>query len=104
MSIIKQKKTQTNTLEQSIKSVSDAMLNFTPDSKEYTEMAKNLKTLCEAQKALCEAQSKENDHKIKLDTVITVAGSLLGIVIIVGYEHLHVVVSKALGFVVKGRV
>jgi hypothetical protein len=37
------------------------------------------------------------------DTVLTVAGSVLGIVLILGYERANVVTSKALAFVLKLR-
>lgn len=38
---------------------------------------------------------------ISKETLLLVAGNLLGIVIIIGYEHAHVIGSKALGFVRK---
>jgi len=41
---------------------------------------------------------------IKPDTIALIAANLLGIVLILHYEKLDVVTSKALGFVVRGRV
>lgn len=38
------------------------------------------------------------------DTVLTVAGSLAGILLIISYEKADILASKALGFVLKGRV
>lgn len=52
---------------------------------------------------LCKAKSYEREHTIKPDTILTVAGSILGILLIIGAEHVGVVTSKALGFVIKGR-
>lgn len=41
--------------------------------------------------------------RISPDTLVLVAGNLLGILIIVGYEHSHVMVSKASGFIIRPR-
>lgn len=41
---------------------------------------------------------------ISADTKLIVAGNLLGIGTILFYERAHVVTSKALGFVLRGRV
>ncbi len=38
------------------------------------------------------------------DTLLVVAGNLLGIVLILNYEKLNVVTTKALTFVIRGRV
>jgi hypothetical protein len=95
MSIIKRKKT--DKLTEVIEALMDEMGKVKANSQEYTAMAKNLETLCSA-------QGKIKTPKVSLDTIITVGGSILGIVIIVGYEKLNVVASKALGFVIKGRV
>lgn len=42
--------------------------------------------------------------KLSPDTILVVAGNLVGILLLVGYEHAHVITSKALGFILKGRV
>lgn len=96
MNINKQKR-QRHNLKKEIDSVLERMSQLSPDSTEYTNMAKNLDTLYSA-------KSKEKDQKIKWDTIAVIAGNLLGIVIIVGYEKANVITSKALGFVIKGRV
>ncbi len=41
---------------------------------------------------------------ISPDTVAIIAGNLLGILLILNYEKLNVVSTKALGFVLRGRV
>jgi len=54
---------------------------------------------------LKEGKSKEKDTtKASADTKWQIAGSLAGILLIVGFEHAHVLGSKALGFIIKGRV
>jgi hypothetical protein len=47
--------------------------------------------------------SKSN-WKFTPDTLLVVGGNLLGIVLILNFERLDIVRSKALGFVLKGRV
>lgn len=68
-----------------------------PFSPDYTAMANNLETLCRA-------QERVKKSKVNPDTLVTAASSLLGIAMILGYEHGHVITSKALAFVLKGRV
>jgi hypothetical protein len=48
---------------------------------------------------------KENNRekRVSPDTMATVLGNLVGIVMIVGHERAHVVTSKALNFVMKAR-
>jgi len=96
MSIIKQRK-KTDKLTEVMDTLMDQMKLINPSCPRYTAMAKNLETLSNA-------QSKVKVPKVSLDTVLTVGGSILGIVIIVWHEKLNVIGSKALGFVIKGRV
>lgn len=87
-----------STLDKEIDNVIEVMALVKPDSKEYTVMASNLDILLKA-KAYDKSQAK-----VSKDTILTVAGSIAGILIIVAYEHAHIVASKAIGFVIKGRV
>lgn len=41
---------------------------------------------------------------VSSDTIAMIAGNLLGIGLIMGFERAHVISTKALGFVLKGRV
>ena len=84
-------------LEKEIDGVLDIMSKGDPSSAEYTAMAKNLEVLYKA-------RNEEKSHKIKPDTVLVVAANLLGIVLILGYEETNIIRSKAMSFVLKGRV
>lgn len=42
--------------------------------------------------------------ELKPDTVLVVAGNLIGILLILNFERLDIVRSKAVGFILKGRV
>jgi len=44
------------------------------------------------------------DWKISPDTLLIVGANLLGILLILNYERLDIISTKALGFVIKGRV
>ena len=65
-------------------------------SEEYTTMTNNLETLYKL-------KAEEAPDRIKLDTIAVVAGNLLGILIIVGFEKSHVMTSKALSSLLKPK-
>jgi len=47
---------------------------------------------------------EKDKRRVDPNTVVAVAGNLAGIVLILNYERLHVIGSKALGFVLKAKV
>lgn len=53
---------------------------------------------------LAKLKSLMADKKVSKDTILLVIANLVGICLILGYEHVNVISSKALGFVMKGRV
>ena len=65
-------------------------------SDEYGVLLNNVERL--------EAIRQKNKKSISPDTVAVVAGNLIGILLILGYEKKDIITSKALGFVLKGRV
>lgn len=73
------------------------MENFNNESKEYGILANHLKTLMESKGTV-------KSRRISADTFTVVLGNLLGLVLIMNYERLHVISTKALGFVLRGRV
>lgn len=62
------------------------------DTDKYSKMVDNLDKLCDL---------KKNSNNIDVNTVISVVGSLAGILLILKYEKLDIITSKALGFVPK---
>lgn len=66
------------------------------DSEEYAKMADQLEKIYK----LKEVDSKK---RVSPDTLALIGGNLAGILIIVGYEHSHIVTSKALSFLNKLR-
>lgn len=65
-------------------------------SDDYNQLVENLKTLY----ALKENEVSPRE-RVNLNTVLTVAGSVASVLVIVGYERAHVLTSKALSHVVK---
>jgi hypothetical protein len=84
-------------LEKAIDSVLKSMEAVKTDSEEYSKMAKNLEMLYKA-------KSQQSERRVSPDTIAVVAGNLLGIVLILGYERTEIIRTKALGFILKGRV
>lgn len=68
--------------------------------KSSDEYAKNVRHLYR----LYDARNKEKPRSVSPDTVLLVAANLLGIVLILKYEQLNTITSRAINFVFKGRV
>lgn len=71
--------------------------NDQPHSKEYAATVDQLLKLSKHKE---EVNSK---RKVSPDALVTAGASILGILIIVGHEHAHVITTKAIGFVTKAR-
>lgn len=52
---------------------------------------------------LARLQDIEKSKRVKTDTIWIVAGNVVGILIIVAYEHGHVVASRGLTFIMKPK-
>ena len=94
INVFKRKPTK---LDEEIDRVLDWMRSEKPGSAEYTKMVDNYKKLYDIK------NSNKND-RIKPDTIATVGCNLIGIWSILHYEEFNIITSKALGFVLKGRV
>lgn len=60
-------------------------------------------TVMDKLKDLYELKNKNDKFNISPDTMVVVAGNLLGILLILKHEEINVVTSKAMGFVLRGR-
>lgn len=67
-----------------------------PGTDDYDILLSNLERLIRLQK-------DEKSNRVSADTIAVVCANLLGILIIVGYEHGHVIVSRGLQFLLKTR-
>jgi hypothetical protein len=69
-----------------------------PYTTEYIKVVEQLEKLYKLR-----APKPELQKPVSLDTVLTVAGNIAGIVIILGYERAHVITSKAFSLIIKPR-
>lgn len=89
-------KAEPHPLDAEIKSVLEQMRVLEANDKIYAEMLGNLSELCSA-RALIKPSGPS------ADAVLTVAGSLIGIGLMLSYEHFHPITSKAIGFILKPK-
>lgn len=83
-------------LDPVVESILLEMNTYGPDSEEYTNLLGHLERVY--------AMRQKNDsRRVSPDTVVLVAGNLLGILIIVAYEQKHVMTSKGLGLLLKTK-
>jgi hypothetical protein len=65
-------------------------------SEEYSALLTELERLVRL-------QNEEKYKRVSPDTMAVVFGNLLGILIIVGYEHGHVIGSRGLNFILRTK-
>lgn len=70
---------------------------YDPTSAEYQKIIDNLEKLYKM-------KTQERSVGVSLDTIAIIAGNLLITGLILGYEKTGTITSKALNYVIKGRV
>jgi hypothetical protein len=88
------KKTEPSDLEVEIKRILSEMKDLPITDEKYATMADRLVQLYK----LKEVDSKKH---VSADAMTAAATNLVGILLILHYEHAHVLTSKAVGFVMK---
>lgn len=76
------------------KAIDEAIRYLDPTSKDFTELVNNIERLHKL-------KEQEAPKRVSPDMQATVASNLLGILLILHYERVNVVTSKALSFVKK---
>ena len=86
--------TEPTSLEKETERLLELLSEMQPETEEYAATADQLVKLYKL---------KEVDSKkvVSPDALVTIAGNLFGIAVIIGYERAHIITSKALGFVTK---
>lgn len=90
----KLKKAEPSSLENEIERLLEVLKNMEPTDEKYPNVADQLVKLYK----LKEVDSKK---RVSPDAMAAAATNLAGILLILNFEHAHVMTSKALGFVVK---
>ncbi len=83
------------------KAIDDALIELASlqaDTPEYDAVLDKIERLYKLR-----LPEPEASKPISKDTIIAVAGNLVGIILIINHEKLHVISTKALGFVGKFR-
>lgn len=83
-------------LDDQIDKVMSELDTMSPIENKYPEMLGYLERLIRL-------KNEERRDRISKDAILGVAGSLLGILIIVAFEQNHVIGSKGLGFIPRPR-
>lgn len=81
-------------IDKEVDRVLSVMKGMDPKDEDYATVVQNLKVLCEA-------RSKKAAFPIEPEAILNAAASILGIVLILQYERLHVVTTRAINFVRK---
>lgn len=85
-----------NEFDEEISRVLSEMKGMYSGSKDYENAAANLKVLCESK------ESKSRDS-ISKDALLAAGTNILGILLILNFERMGVITSKAITFVSKGK-
>lgn len=88
------RKKKFDALEEPINAVLNEMSLYGPDSEEFAAQLTHLERLNRL-------KTESRERKFSHDTMLIVAGNLLGILIVVMYEQKHVMTSKAFGLTLK---
>ena len=83
-------------LENAIARLHEIMRDEEPMSEEYQICIKHLKSLEKL-------KNNTRSRRPSPDAMLAAGGSILGILIIVAYEHSHVLTSKSLSFLLKPK-
>lgn len=97
--MLKKTNPEPSALDEAIDRVLNRMQYLEPETDEYSVLLNRLDKL-----NAIKISNKDNRNKVSADTLLSVGANILGIVLILGYEKVNVVTSKALGFVVKSKV
>jgi hypothetical protein len=91
---------EVDTLTQAITELEKTMASYEGNEDEYPKMVASLERLYKLKEKHANKSFRE---RISPDTVIIVAGNLAGILIVVAYEHSHVIARNAINFAGKLR-
>lgn len=81
-------------LDEAIDAALIELADISPTHQDYPEIMKKIQELYKL-------KEQNSPKRVTPDTLLLVGGNLAGILMILHYEHLHVIGSKALGFVLK---
>jgi hypothetical protein len=96
MFAIKTTQTEPSLLQKEIDRLLVIMSGIAPESNEYAATADQLAKLYKL-------SEHDAPKRVSADQKAAIIGNLAGIVAILGYERVHIITTKAIGFVLKSR-
>lgn len=91
-------KKNTTRLDDAINELFDVLQRLEPDTPEYDKVSNQLEKLYQIQ-----ANVKTGKDRLSKDTLAMVIGNLAGILLIVNYERLDVITTKAFSLILKAK-
>jgi hypothetical protein len=89
--------TKTDILEDTIRAALKQLIDEPLGTDDYDRKVDQIAKLYDLKK-------HSASDKLSKDTLVTVLGNIAGILLILNYERMHVVTSKAVGFVLKPKI
>lgn len=93
------KQHETDHLQEAIDEALSELKTVTADSDEYNAILDKIERLHRLKET-----ERKSERRVSPDALVAAGASVLGIVLILGFEHAGVVTSKALGFVMKTKI
>jgi hypothetical protein len=93
------KQTEPSELQPVIDIILERMKYVDPESEEFAGLVARLDKL-----HAMKTSEKNNRRTVSPDAILTAGASILGILLIIGYERVNVITTKALGFVSKPKL
>lgn len=94
--MFKKNQTEKSGLDIAIDQILSEMQGYTAESDEYAAMVDQLDKLYKMKTA-------DKPSELSKDTLAIVAGNLVAVIVIIAYEQHHVMMTKAMNFLVKFR-
>jgi hypothetical protein len=90
------KRDKTSPVDEHITTVLDEMKQTRPDSEEYSKYLASLEKLYKL-------KAEQRRAPISSDTLATIVGSFMNILLIVAYEQKHVMTSKGFSHIIRPK-
>lgn len=91
------KKDKRTALDKEIDAILEAMKKENPDTEAYTSATKNLEVLYKA-------KLSEKKDKVSKNTILLVGGNIAVVLLGLYFERFNVITTRALNYVLRGRV
>ena len=90
------RKVKKRTINDEIDRLCELLSKTKPGTQAYLKISENLQSLCDS-------RSFKAHSTVTMDTVILAVTNIVGLLLVLNYEQLHVVSGRALEFVLKRR-